>query len=401
MTNKELDVMEAEEEAQLWEEEQLTAWLQREDWTVEELIDSLEGHGILGITQEEEPYIGLLNALPEGGERYTLESELARRAWALLSRQPDAQPIGDPPERLLYNLLMLCAGLAHPDELAEPLLALWNRRALQGEWEGLGLRYALSTALTSNQIDARLSNEWCAMLHGRPTQLLEGIDLDGFEGLLWMPESSTKRGEPYMDAIGKALREMAAHLEDNPERRPQLRGLIQRVKETYPDRATWDYDLLALADKHHFPGWAVECLPRLFFVRKGAGKTRTILLWQPLADYFEGASRQKYRAEGRVVQLSASEEIPAWLYTMAEKVEERRNSFPCHSERGLRGAVFDYLGELEIRELAHAREKLRSVRKRAVDENIRRSPESRTNLFSPPQQSSGNFDKRAGVRALS
>jgi len=400
MTNKELAVMEVEEAGQLWEEDQLTAWLQREDWAVEDLVAALEGHGILGVTQEE-PYIGLLNALPEGGERYTLESELARRASALLSGQPDTQATGDPPERLLYNLLLFCAGLAHPDELAEPLLAMWSRRALHGEWEGLDLRYTLSAALTSNQIDARLADEWRAMLRGEPTQILEGNDLDGFEGLLWMPESPAKRGEPFMDAVGEALQGMAAHLEDNPERRPQFRALIQRVKETYPDRATWDFDLLNLADEHLFPGWAVECLPSLFFVCEGESAAQTILLWQPLAEYFEGTSKRKYRAKDRVVQL-VSKEIPKWLYSMAEKVEERRNTFPFHSERGLRGAVSDLLAELdEGRTHAQEREKFSAIRRRVVKENIGRNPESRPQAISSSHQSSGGLHKRNRVGALS
>jgi len=377
MVNKELEVMEAEEEVQLWEEKQLTAWLQRDDWTVEELIGALEGHGILGIAQEEEPYTSLLNVLPDGGERFTLESELARRASFLLNQQPDTQSIGDPPERLLYNLLMLCAGLAHPDELAEPLLALWSRRTLHGEWEGLDLRYTLSVALTSNQIDSRLADEWRAMLHGRPTQLLEGNDLDGFEGLLWMPESPARRGEPSMKAIGEALHGMAAPLEDNPERRPQFRALIQRVKETFPDRATWDFDFVTLADKHHFPGWAVECLPRLFFVRDLEADAQTVFLWQPLAEYLKEASRVKYLAKDRVVQCSVSEKIPAWLYAMAEKVEERRITFPLYSERALRGAVSDLLAEIEDRAHAPEREKFRSIRQRVFYDNIRSRPESK------------------------
>src|SRR5262249_49073958 len=149
--------------------------------------------------------------------------------------------------------------------------------------------------------------------------------------------------EPYMDALGEALQGMAAFLEGNPDRRPQFRALIQRVKEAYPDRERWDLDLVLLADRHHFPGWAVECLPSLFFVCDAKDNARTVLLWQPLSGYLEETLMEKYCAGGRIVQSSVSKEIPQWFYTLAEKVEERRNDFPLYSERALRGAVSDLL----------------------------------------------------------
>jgi len=59
------------------------------------------------VGSSEEPYVWLLRRLPEGAERYPLETEFARRAARLLEDQPDRVPRGRRPERLLDYLLML------------------------------------------------------------------------------------------------------------------------------------------------------------------------------------------------------------------------------------------------------------------------------------------------------
>src|SRR5436309_11005637 len=64
------------------------------------------------------PYTTLFRSIPEADERYPAKKEFARRVAALLNEQPDVKPTGKRPEQVLYNLLMLCAGLSCSNELA-------------------------------------------------------------------------------------------------------------------------------------------------------------------------------------------------------------------------------------------------------------------------------------------
>jgi hypothetical protein len=352
MHKKDKELLEEPEE---WFRDRLDAWLKRKDWRLEELVEFLEGFGIPATQDGGEPYLSLLEALPEDASRYTAETELARRAAALLDKVPDTNEVGDPSERLLYNLLFLCAGLSCPDELAETLSAMWHRKALTGEWQGLDLRYALTVALIANQLDSRMATEWKAMRERRPCEFLVGQEYDGFEGALWMPASPSKRGEPFLDAIGEALKNMAIALENNPNCRSEFRNLVRKVKETYPDWPNWDRDLILLADRYAFPVWAVECLPRLFFVvgyRKTwfqLRSTKIVLMWNVLAFCLPRGCRQRQAfCDGLIVEVELTERVYARLSKTASSVEKLRLDFPYRSERGLRGAVGDLLEQIRI-----------------------------------------------------
>ncbi len=335
-----------------WVEEQLEAWLTKKEWGTADLVGLLEGYEIPFSTVNEEPYLAVLEALPEGGDRYSLEEELARRAAALLDKKPDEAPVGDPPERLLYNLLSLCSGLACPDQLADPLLAMWKRRSLKGEWQGTDLRYVLSVALASNQFDSRMAEEWWAMLEKHATKFLPGSEYDGFEAVLWMPESKSSRGTPFLNAIGRALSIMARSLEEDRNRRPEFRRLLRKVKETYPDRLTWDTDFIDLADRYNFPTWAIESLPTLFQVMSELSEgVRIVRLWYLLVncmnDKQEWWGGRKALCQGRLVEIKISNALFPAVFDLIRRVEDRRNDFPLRSERALHGAVSDLLGSIE------------------------------------------------------
>ena len=71
-------------------------------------------------TSHEEPYEVLLRALPHDERRHDAVVTLAGRAAALLDTKPDVERTGVRPEQMLYNLLMLCAGLNEPRQLNRP-----------------------------------------------------------------------------------------------------------------------------------------------------------------------------------------------------------------------------------------------------------------------------------------
>ncbi len=240
--------------------EMLAEWLAREEWHPQQLIEWLQGYDLPPVGHDDEPYLWLLRGLPVANERYEAEVELANRVARILEDEPDRKRPGTRPDQVLYNLFMLCAGLSCPDQLADSLYGVFQRGVLEGEWLGVDLRYALQIALILNQSDDRLLQEWEAKLDSRKQVFLPGSEYDGFEGIRLIP-SVDGRGKPALDAIGKALRAMAIHLEDDEERSAQLVSLINRVVETYPGRQTWNIDLLYQAIRNRWPDWAMQSLP--------------------------------------------------------------------------------------------------------------------------------------------
>ena len=239
--------------------ETLGQWLALDEWKPQALIDWLQGYDLPATGHDDEPYLWLLRGLPPADERYELQEELANRVGRILEDSPDESRPGTRPDQMLYNLLMLSAGLNCPDSLADPLYKMLLRGKLKGEWLGVQLNYALRVALALNQLDDRLQPQWEVMLQERRHDFLDGDELDGFEGIRLMPPSADRRGEPALDAIGKALRVIAIHLETEDAPTEEFRSLINRIVETYPGRPTWNLDLLHQANKSHWPDWAMHC----------------------------------------------------------------------------------------------------------------------------------------------
>src|SRR5205085_8111745 len=141
------------------------------------------------------------------------EAELARRMSRVIREKPDVSRPGDRPDEVLFNLFMLCAILGRPGELGEPLLAVYERRELRGEWRGSDLRVALTAALISNQIDKRLLPVWQAMIEGREDDFLIGSMRYGLDGITLMPGSEDDPGEAALDEIGGALKAVSLRLQ--------------------------------------------------------------------------------------------------------------------------------------------------------------------------------------------
>jgi len=213
------------------------------------------------VGHDEEPYLWLLRSLPEADERYDAEKEFAKRVAVLLLDGPDVKRPGKRPDQVLYNLFMLSAGLSCPDELAIPLHEVYERRSLRGKRLGVDVRTALKAALIVNQRDSRLQSIWEQFLQKRNHQFLPGDEWDGFEGIRLMPESEDRRGEPALDALGRALKAMAEYLESDQARVNKSHYLVVKIMDTYPGRPTWDTDLLLQALKQEWPSWTVESIP--------------------------------------------------------------------------------------------------------------------------------------------
>lgn len=317
-------------------------WLERSDWTTQELIGWLQGFELPSARYEDEPFRWLLRGVPLAGDRFHAEREFARRVASLLNERPDVECVGRRPNELLYNLLELCAALSVPDHLADPLWEMFGRRALKGIWRGVDLRISLRRALTTNQRDSRLEFVWQEMLSGKGHPWLLGDHYDGFEGVRLKPTSAATRGEPDTDAIGCALAAMSAHIKADRGCRIEFGSLVSRILGTYPGRPSWHAELIEQADDKKFPTWAVSALPSLFVRVPAKDEVTTAdacyLLWNVFVPILKGidkpfAVEKTLCDEGIVLQVRISKDAEMELALASSLIEQRRLSNPYKSYR--------------------------------------------------------------------
>lgn len=331
----------------------LASLLGKEDQDSQELIELLQGYGLPPVGHDDEPYLWILRGLPETEAGRTVKAQLLQRVAALLEKKPDARRFGDQPEKLRYNLFLLCAGLHSPDQLADPLWKIFERGRLKGRFLDLDLRVPLRSALIMNQRDARLREVWERMAEGKEHSLLPGDEFDALEGARFMPKSEQTDEEPDLDLLGKAFKGVAQRLEEDPTRRRDLRYLINRVIDTYPKRSTWDWDLIQQAKKNQWPGWALECLPKLC-IRLSPARGREeerALLWH----YIAACIPKTYKHEvvepsfykDHIIEVKMSKEAALFVWRIAPVFEERRISNIYPSERAAVGVVTAALSDLE------------------------------------------------------
>ncbi len=310
-----------------WMRHLLREWLQQPESRLERVTQWLQGYGLPPVGDEEEPYVWLLRGLPLGAERHSMETVLARCAAELLVQKPDVQPVGAPPERFLYNLLKLCAGLRSRHLLFDPLYAMFERRSLSGRWTGLDLRYALRGALMMNQVDDLLVPIWEAMLAGQAHEHLGGNPWDGLEGVLSLP--ATADGRPDLRVLGPALQSLTAYLERDYDKLPAFRSVLHRLTQRFPS-PRWDPDLVRLADRHKWPTWTVEALPRLNFRVDSGG----YLLWRPVVDVLQYGYSYQVQAEfcgGAILQVSLDEDARSFVDVEGATFEAyRRTDLTTH-----------------------------------------------------------------------
>jgi hypothetical protein len=356
---------------------ELCDWLTNSaDDETERLQDWLQGYYLSAFGYTDEPYLLLLRALPQIDESYATETALARRAAHILAARPDVLRPGKRPEQLLYNLLMLCAGLGQPSELADPLYEVYERRALRGDWRGLELRAALGPALIYNQKDNRLEAEWQGLIQADRHEYLIGDREDGVEAVLLMPPSIEQQGEPALDAIGAALHAVTQQVEgqtqqvERHEERPaSFLPFVNRVLSTYPGRPTWSADLIRMANGHYWPAWAVMCLPDLFVEAGEDRSTRhanEYYLWEIFLPILEDLKVSHAQVDYTIVEemckvtlpqtqkrvpliyhVAVSDEALSYLMEIVPRVEDNRNNLPVREYRQVVGSANQAFIDLE------------------------------------------------------
>jgi hypothetical protein len=335
-----------------WMRSMLAEWLQQTHWEPQQMIDWLQGYKLPPVGHDDEPFLWLLRGLPVADELCSAKRELATRAAKVLADKPDETRPGTRPDEVLYNLFMLCAGLSCPDQLADPLYEVFQRRFLKGKWLGVDVRDALQSALISNQLDNRLQPVWEIMAEKGEHDFLPGDYYDGFDGIILMPEAADKRGEPALDAIGKALKAMSKHLEQEHDRRPRFRLLLERVLNTYPGRPTWNIDLVMRAHKKRWNAWAVECLPSLYISCGSVPQGReSAVVWCQILDCVPVGYDYEITEElcnGLVKQVNVTGATVKLIESIAPTFERNRVNNPFPSDRSTWGIVIASIIEASI-----------------------------------------------------
>lgn len=327
-------------------------WLSRDEWELEEAHDWLQGYCLPPVGHDEQPFVWIYRGLVLIEDRYEAETELARRMARVLQEKPDVTRPGTRPDELLFNLFMLCASLSYPAVLGEPLLAVYERRALRGEWLGTDLRVALTAALIPNQIDKRLLPVWQAMVEGRADEFLVGSIRHGLDGITLMPGSDSEPEEPALDEIGGALKAVARNLSHERDRRIEFKAFLKDVTDTYPGRRTWALDLVLLADKRHWPAWAVECLPSLCIrLERSTDERMCYFAWH----YILACVPKSYKYEvvsslcgNHVLETYVSEETSFFIELIAPVIERARLENPFVSYSSVHGVVANAMIGLEL-----------------------------------------------------
>jgi hypothetical protein len=232
----------------------LKSYLTEADIDADTLIRWCQGLDLpLGFQQNGEPFRWIIGGFPVGRDEPRVRRHIAEQAALVLRDRPDERPAGRRPEMLLYNLLKLCGELNCPDELFAELRQMYRREALKGRtYQGVPLWDILLHALAYNQLDNKLESDWRAILE-KPSGVPR---YSAFAGSVMMPRSEETRGEPYVDAIGYALKWMAVELESNHNRREQFHGLLREAKETYPGWPEFDKEMVEEANRHEWSKWS-------------------------------------------------------------------------------------------------------------------------------------------------
>jgi hypothetical protein len=318
----------------------LVTWLNAAGTDIHQLERWCQGLDIPLGRFADEPYLAIVGGLPIGADEAAARAKLAEAAASLVLTCAEQPPSGQYRDKYFYNLFELCGELNYPDRLAEPLSKLLAEGSTLGEYDGIPLSDILLHAVAYNQIDNRHELTWRNILES-PQRIPRYL---AFSGCVMMPADVTRRGEPYWEVIGFALKWMAIDLDQDRDRSTAFRGLIAEVRMTYLDPPLFDRSIRDQANQHDWPAWAVDCLPSLW---EEDGERAVV--WGPVASSVPDIFHLEVKEElcgGRVLEVEVNGAAD-YLRLVAPVVERYRRKEARSTVGSMRGAVSEALLEVQ------------------------------------------------------
>jgi hypothetical protein len=188
----------------------------------------------------------------------------------------------------------------------------------------------------------------------------------------------TQQNEDHaLEALGKVLTETARRLERFKEYeakwRPMFLSIIKEVADEYEDERTAYRILLRLADKNHWPSWAVRCLPDLY--DRVETESNGVVVAH-VSQYVLGGLSRAYGYEilrklcgGEVLKVAMPPETAKRVEEIAESLEKSLRRNPNESDRAFIGTIITIWSEREkISTDAGDSQKFKEEREKVLDE---------------------------------
>jgi hypothetical protein len=337
----------------------LEPWLDDDEGGKDHLVRWLQRYELPWIGYDDEPFEWLLRALTLASNPDLVRIKLATWLAGLLNGERDLAPGKqtdvDRREQLLYNALMLAAGLRSPDLLQEPLQRILEHRDLAGRWLSYDLRGALLHALIHNQGDGRLRSTWIQMIQEGRHDFLPGDEDYAFSGILQMPEPPGSEDLPALDAVGEALGILGSRLVDRSDREAEFKRFLELVWRSVREHTTLVGRLYDLAYNHKWSLWMTRCAATL--VPNGSKIVSsgfvTMIVPKSFADYASsrefGLRHAHPLGSGWFMQVDVPKQAMMIADVIAEIFSTRWEKCPFYGEAAYEGVsshVANYLDDI-------------------------------------------------------
>lgn len=334
----------------------LETWLNKADWSYDDLRRWLKGYELPAVGYDQEPYSWILYSLPASEYYY---QEMAKRIAQFLQQEKPYQNLSsDYDDTFFYNLFHLSAGLGCKRELGKPLTEIFTYFAnSEGAWEKFfdnrkryNLNNAFREALITNQTDLTLSDIWKEGLDGKQSSFLMGDIYSYFRGILYLSNND----QPMTEEIGRALKKMAEYLDTEKNRHDKFRLLLRRVEEVWPHERfslDWDEILFNQAMKNTWPDWAVVELKTLVLpIRTNTGEMKRYFIWEIYLPFLEELKIvfKLISRTGILLEIEASREAVMFLEKTSPTVEQIRLRSPFRNYKSVLGVANQGFMDLEL-----------------------------------------------------
>ena len=183
--------------------------------------------------------------------------------------------------------------------------------------------------------------------------------------------------ESSLVEIGITLKDLADHLVDEFDRRFIFRSYLEQILEAFPERPTWDRDLIMLAHDYQWPAWAIESLPKFYVVEKEAAERDRALVWVSILNCVPesyGYTRLSKLCKGEFVQIEMSAEAKGFIEMVVHTFEEHLRRLPYASNSAFNGAINEALIEISLQvDDPVASEKIKQARSEVLEKIFARS----------------------------